>query len=348
MMFPNIHDRNQSKWTFDLKKKFITNLDLALSRDQVHASQLPRIPPEKKCWLKQPPDFSYRLYITPSLIRKPHGQPKELKKQKSKTSTVHDELVGIRSRLFDQVIEPEVQPKIITRFPHVGPYEAQLMFVKMGKFKTTKYQDPRPHDYRQYEQDMPNFVTSYAKDPLNLKLKLQCLSKVHGMHPLTEQKMSPRSKEKIITYKPKELKWDSKLFLPKEPWPAKSGSFTRHKHQQGAHSAFIERVEETLSKLWLKEASQKQAASKREKAAESTCQKRLNVAVSSESYFETEQQINGEKGQQKGRFSQSSYIGQCKWGMPKSASLPAYIKPEPLGFLLPTGIAQSVEELRCK
>ncbi|KAH0627426.1 hypothetical protein JD844_003099 [Phrynosoma platyrhinos] len=269
-MLPNIHDRNQSKWTFDLKGKFMTNLELALARNQVHASQQPRIPPEKECWIKQPPDFSYRLYITPSLIRKPHGKPKELKKKKSNISTVHDKLVGIRSRLFDQVTEQEVQPKIITRFPHVGPYEAQLMFVKMGKFKSTKYQDPKPHDYRQ-----------------------------------------------------------------------------RHRRQRGAHSAFIERVEETLSKLWLREACEKQAASKRRKAAESTWQKRLNVAVSTERYSEMEQQVN-QKGQQKGRLSQSSSRGRCERGMPKSASLPVYMKPEPLGFFLPTGIAQSVEELTCK
>lgn len=48
---------------------------------------------------------------------------------------------------------------------------------------------------------------------------------VHGLHPLMEEKKRV-SKEKFITYKPRELKWDPKLLLPKEPWPAKSGSFT--------------------------------------------------------------------------------------------------------------------------
>ncbi|XP_078233282.1 putative uncharacterized protein C7orf78 homolog [Pogona vitticeps] len=347
-MFPCIHDRNRSKCTFDLKEKFTTNLELALARNTVHALQQPRFPPEKESWTKQPPDFSYKLYITPSFFKKPTGKSKELKK-KMKTSTVHEELNRIRSRLFVQVLEPEKQPKIITRFPHVGPYEAQLMFVKMGKFKSSKYQDPKPYDYRQYEKDTPNFVTSIAKDPLNLKFRSQCLSKVHGLHPLTEGKKRSRSKETFITYKAKELKWDSKLLLPKEPWPTKSGSFTRHRSQRGAHSAFIERVEETLSKLWLEEANEKKAGRSRKKAADDLQRERSSAAVSTEKYPDMELWAKREEGLQKGWLSQSLSAGPPIRGMPPAqVSLSLHIKPEPLGFLLPTGISQSVEELRCK
>ncbi|XP_061442487.1 uncharacterized protein LOC133365106 [Rhineura floridana] len=341
-MFPSIYARNQSKCTFDLKGKFATDLEVALARNQVHASQLPTVPSERDYWLKQPPDFSYKLYITPGLFSKPLGKSKELKKKMS-PSTLYEELHRIRSRLFAPVVEQKEESKIVTRFPHVDPYEAQLMFVKKGKYKSSKYQDPKPFDYRQYESGIPNFVTSYARDPLNLKFKAQCLSKVHGLHPLTEEKRGPRSKEKFITCKPQELKWDSKLLLPKEPWPAKPVSFTRHKSQQSAHSAFIERVEETLSKLWLKEATKKEAQSRR-KAAYRSKQKMQSAAVSIERDFEMEQQASRpqEKSRQKGQLSPSLSIAVQGQG------LPVHIKPEPLGFLLPNGIAQSVEELRCK
>ncbi|KAJ7322362.1 hypothetical protein JRQ81_018649 [Phrynocephalus forsythii] len=314
-MLPCIHDGNQTKCTFDLKGKFTTNLELALARNIVHALQPPRLLPEKESWTKQPPDFSYRLYITPSFFKKPIGKPKELKK-KTKSSSVHEELSRIRSRLFVQVMEPEKQPTIITRFPHVGPYEAQLMFVKMGKFKSSKYQDPKPYDYRQYEKDIPNFVTSIAKDPLNLKFRSQCLSKVHGLQPLKDAKMGSRSMEKFITYKAKELKWDSKLFLPKDPWPTKSGSFTRHRIQRGAHSAFIERVDEVLSKLWLEEAREKKARRSRKKAADSIHQERLSATVSTEKYLDMELWANRAKGLQKGWLSQSPSVGPHVQGMP--------------------------------
>ncbi|XP_058038727.1 uncharacterized protein LOC131198254, partial [Ahaetulla prasina] len=109
---------------------------------------------------------------------------------------------------------------------YTGSCEAKLMSVKMGKFTSNIYQDPKPYDYRQYEQGIPDFVTSYDRDPLNLKFKSQCLSKIYGLHLLKDEKKKSSSKERFITHKPQELKWDSKLFLPKEPWPTKTGSFT--------------------------------------------------------------------------------------------------------------------------
>ncbi|XP_053122045.1 uncharacterized protein LOC128331957 [Hemicordylus capensis] len=343
-MFPSIHAGNQCRCTFDSKGQFTTNLDLALARNQVHASQQPRSPPERECWIRQPPDFSYRLYISPSRLRKPLGKSKELKKKKKTTTgTLCEELHRIRSRLFLQVMEQEAPREIITRFPRVGPYEAQLLFVKNGKFKSGKYQDPKPYDYRQYESDIPNFVTSYVRDPLNIKFKLQCLSKVHGLHPLTEEKREPTGK--FITYKPRELKWDSRLILPKEPWPAKPGSFTRHRGPRGAHSAFIERVEDTLSKLWQEEANQRQARSRRKPGG--TRQK--SPGVPGERGYEMEEARRQQgKSLQKAPLPQSASSGALGWGVTEQTKLGLHLKPEPLGFLLPSGIAQSVAELRYK
>ncbi|KAM6451050.1 uncharacterized protein C7orf78 homolog isoform 2-T2 [Liasis olivaceus] len=171
--FPSTSIKSPPKCSFDSKGKFATNLELAFERNKLRTSQQHTVPPERECWIKQPPDFSYKLYLTPS---KPIGKPQELKKKKKK-KTIYEELHRIRSGLIVPVIEENKQTKIITRFPHVGPHEAKLMFVKMGKFKSNKYQDPKPYDYRQYEQGIPDFVTSYTRDPLSLKFKSQCLSK---------------------------------------------------------------------------------------------------------------------------------------------------------------------------
>ncbi|ETE72084.1 hypothetical protein L345_02089, partial [Ophiophagus hannah] len=260
-MFLSALIKKPSICSFDSKEKFATNLELALERNQIRISQQCKAPPERQRWMCQPPDFSYKVY---SSSRKPVGNYQELKK-KEKKKTFFEELHKIRSGLIIPVTEEAKQTKIATRFPYTGSNEAKLMSVKMGKFTSNIYEDPKPYDYRQYEQGIPDFVTSYARDPLNLKFKSQCLSKIYGLPPLKDEKKKFSSKENFITHKPQELKWDSKLFLPKEPWPTKACSFT---------------------------------------------------------------------------------VGQCERSMPKDISPSLYVKPEPLGFLLPTGIAQTVQELK--
>ncbi|XP_067417785.1 putative uncharacterized protein C7orf78 homolog isoform X6 [Emydura macquarii macquarii] len=125
------------------------------------------------------------------------------------------------------------------------------MFVENGKYKTGMYQDPKPHDFRQYETNIPDFVTSYPRDPFNLKFKSQHLNAVHGLQPLKDKQKD--TKRRFITYKPHECKWESGLILPKNPWPPKSASFTRHRRRRGAHTAFLDRVDEKLRTIWQEE-----------------------------------------------------------------------------------------------
>ncbi|XP_026561994.1 uncharacterized protein LOC113440054 [Pseudonaja textilis] len=221
-MFPSALIKKPSICSFDSKEKFATNLELALERNQIRISQQCKAPPERQRWMCQPPDFSYKVYLS---SHKPVGNYQELKK-KEKKKTFFEELHKIKSGLIIPVTEEVKQTKIATRFPYTGSNEAKLMSVKMGKFTSNKYEDPKPYDYRQYEQGIPDFVTSYTRDPLNLKFKSQCLSKIYGLPPLKDEKKKFSSKENFITHKPQELKWDSKLFLPKEPWPTKACSFT--------------------------------------------------------------------------------------------------------------------------
>ncbi|XP_013923664.1 PREDICTED: uncharacterized protein LOC106550305 [Thamnophis sirtalis] len=342
-MFPSALIKKSSLCSFDSKEKFSTNLKLALERNQIRISQC-KAPPERQGWMCQPPDFSYKVYLS---SRKPVGKFQELKK-KEKKKTFFEDLHRIRSGLIvpednlGKTKEEDKQTKIVTRFPYTGSFESKLMFMKMGKCTSNIYQDPKPYDFRQYEQRRPDFVTSYARDPLNLKFKSQCLSKIYGLPALKDEKKKSSSKEKFITHKPKELKWDSKLFLPKEPWPMKACSFTRHRYNRGAPCAIIDRVEETLSKLLLKEAIKNQKEIRRKTAAN------IKKKLPSISVPIQKQQLTGrkkEKNLPKTLHSPSLSLGRCEWSMAKGLSI---VKPEPLGFLLPTGIAQTVQELKYK
>ncbi|XP_048367778.1 uncharacterized protein LOC125441300 [Sphaerodactylus townsendi] len=347
-MLPSIHSGIYSKCTFNSKGHFTTNLELALARNQVHASQQTRLPTsQREFWTKEPLDFSYKLYITPGIVRKPVGKSKKdpKKREKTTTNTLCEDLQRITSRWILPVIEQQKPPKIITKFPHIGPYEAQLMFVKKGKFKSGKYQDPKPYDFRQFETSIPDFVTSYARDPLNLKFKTQHLSTVYGLQPLKEEKRG--SKGRFITHKPRELKWDSKLILPKEPWPARPCSFTRHKDQRRAHSAFIERVEEVLSKLWQQKAKQKQKESRKLEANAGQKRPSTVVSIEGDSATKLEEKIHKESLQNE-ILPMLPSTGACSWMRPAQTRLVTHIKSQPLGYLLPAGIVQSVEELRCK
>ncbi|XP_069655849.1 putative uncharacterized protein C7orf78 homolog [Haliaeetus albicilla] len=133
----------------------------------------------------------------------------------------------------------------------------------------------------QYEDNLPNLVTSYSRDPLNLKLKSQHLNigkalttctfivlkklGITGLSGLSgrlktmfftkfqyQRQLLPRSKKsdrRFLTYRPCESKWDPQMLLPKNPWPPKSASFTRHRRQHGAHTVFLDHVDENLCQL---------------------------------------------------------------------------------------------------
>ncbi|KAM9216301.1 uncharacterized protein C7orf78 homolog [Dugong dugon] len=97
-----------------------------------------------------------------------------------------------------------------------------------------------------YRANLPNFVTTYERDPFGLELKSRPLSRVHGCQ-LLKDNQQENSTERFITYKTRECTWDSKLILPKDPWPTKSASYMRHRRQRDAYSAFMDRVEEKFT-----------------------------------------------------------------------------------------------------
>ncbi|XP_054351742.1 uncharacterized protein C6H7orf78 isoform X2 [Pongo pygmaeus] len=102
--------------------------------------------------------------------------------------------------------------------------------------------------FLQYQPGLPNFETTYEKDPFGLKFKSQPLSTVHG-YQLPKDDKQKNTTERFITHKHRECTWDSKLILTKAPWPVRSASYTRHRRQRDAYSAFMDRVEEKFTKI---------------------------------------------------------------------------------------------------
>ncbi|XP_055974673.1 uncharacterized protein LOC130027791 [Sorex fumeus] len=196
-------------------------------------------------WDLKPPDFSYKLYTSLKFPEKPlRTIKKEQQRKKNSFPETKLHLPSIRDQDHPQ---KSSSPKFITIFPPLDSYKAHLMFVKNGKYPNGVYLDPKPHDFRQYQCDLPNFVTTHEKDPFGLKFKSQHLSTVHGCQLLKDNKKQNSRRERFSTYKPCENTWDSKLFLPKAQWPIKCASYTRHRRQRDAHSAFMDRVEEKFT-----------------------------------------------------------------------------------------------------
>ncbi|XP_047185586.1 uncharacterized protein si:dkey-30e9.6 [Scophthalmus maximus] len=110
-------------------------------------------------------------------------------------------------------------PKFITSHRPPGVLESELMFVKMEKFPSEPYKNPKLHNFR-----------PTSRSEINCRLR--------------------DTRTRMDTYKPAEPKWDARLILPQPPWPSKSASYTRHRRRRGTYSAFLDRVEEKLSRSW--------------------------------------------------------------------------------------------------
>ncbi|XP_058154026.1 putative uncharacterized protein C7orf78 homolog [Dasypus novemcinctus] len=193
-------------------------------------------------WEIKPPDFSYKLYTS---LRFQENLSRNIKEEQRKKKNNFTETIlhlpSVRNRP-----KRVTSPKFVTTFPRLDSHKAKIMFVESEKHPSGIYLNPKPHDFRQYQADLPKFVTTYERDPFDLKFKSQHLSTVHGCQLLKEDQQK-KSTERFITYKPRECTWDSKLILPKDPWPITFASYTRHRKERNVYSAFMDRVEEKFT-----------------------------------------------------------------------------------------------------
>ncbi|KAE8596363.1 hypothetical protein XENTR_v10016070 [Xenopus tropicalis] len=234
-------------YLFARKLQFTANENLADERSDIITK--PKCIQDMDIWKKPPPDFSVKLYKS-SNFNKNTLESRDTKGGRrintflpdSRQTQVPQRKTGDHLPLLVPKEEP-VNP-FLTKFKAFGPFEASILFVKSGVYPKDRYKDPKPHDFRQYDAGIPDFHTGYPRDPLNLKLKTQHLSIVNGLRPLQEKRPPAKG---FITHQPAALSWDSNLILPKNPFPPKSASYTRHRRRRGVYSAFMDRVEEKFS-----------------------------------------------------------------------------------------------------
>ncbi|XP_075445244.1 putative uncharacterized protein C7orf78 homolog isoform X2 [Ascaphus truei] len=224
------HTGKEQSYLFARQVRFTADQNLATERSKHFMKS--KIIPDHDIWKKQPPDFSVSLYKSLRLPRKPVELEDEKKDRKNKNRIQfpkrEKELLMIHDNHLPDLVKQEEPLKLLTRFKHVGPFEAQIMYVKSGLYPKDKYKDPKPHDFRQYETGIPDFVTSYFRDPFNITFNSQSLNFVHRLEPLEEKwkNTNNNNNKSLMTFKPPGLKWDRTLILHKSPWPPKSGSFT--------------------------------------------------------------------------------------------------------------------------
>ncbi|XP_066441030.1 putative uncharacterized protein C7orf78 homolog isoform X2 [Eleutherodactylus coqui] len=222
--------------------KFNANENLAIERSNNFI--IPKPIPEHHIW-KKPPDFSVRLYKSLNLLR--WSEENDMKKRKDVNTIIKNNMMEvIRDAPPPQVKKSKEPKRFLTRFKSMEPFEANILYVRNGVYPKDKYKDPKPHDFRQYETDIPDFVTNYSRDPFSLKFKAQGLSSSCELPPI-EVKKSRVKTRRFILHKPAEPQWDSGLILPRSPWPHKSASYTRYRRRRGAYSAFMDRVEEKFT-----------------------------------------------------------------------------------------------------
>ncbi|XP_043922690.1 uncharacterized protein LOC122798087 [Protopterus annectens] len=236
---------------FERKRKFSAKQELARYRSENFLQ--PITLPDFDIWQRKPPDFTPKLYRSLNLPRK---TSKITNSDIRKTSS-YDAINKLQIFTNTNISAALDLPQFVTRFKNFGPYEANIQFVKTGQYPKDKYSNPKPHDFRQLETNIPDFDTSCERDPFNLKLKLEQISDVNeSCHTMNIRPKNIRL-ERLTTHKPADPKWDKSLIFPKEPWPPKSASYTRHKRRQNVHSAFMDRVNEKLTKVWQEESFMK-------------------------------------------------------------------------------------------
>ncbi|XP_029308130.1 putative uncharacterized protein C7orf78 homolog [Cottoperca gobio] len=203
-------------------------------------------------WSIKPPDFSLKLYSSLSVPQKDERKT-HLNLALTKSSETKRRTGTFLPRVLHESCRREESPKFITSYRPPDSLESELMFVKTGKYLSGSYKNPTPHNFRPLNEELPDIVTTYERDAGNLKLKLKHLDIIRTISPRhgSESDLSSRdTKTRMDMFKPAEPRWDAGLILPQLLWPPKSASFTRHRRRRGAYSAFLDRVEEKLSRSW--------------------------------------------------------------------------------------------------
>ncbi|KAF5900615.1 uncharacterized protein DAT39_009705, partial [Clarias magur] len=219
---PHTMDSERS-FNFNRKLLFTANQNLIISRSRTHALLLPMAAVRHvDLWEIKPPDFSPKLYRTLGLprIKKKTLDPAILKEGLKELSHSLDKMPPV---MWSKQKQKRNTPMFVTSYKPLGLLESQLQFVKFGQFPNGPYKNPKPHNFRPCDENLPDMVTSIEKDPGNMNLKTQFFQENIPPEPNPPKE---KSSKKMITFQPAEPKWDARLILPNSTWPPMSATYT--------------------------------------------------------------------------------------------------------------------------
>ncbi|XP_067945499.1 putative uncharacterized protein C7orf78 [Watersipora subatra] len=246
--------------TFDFGKRNSYNATKSLARIRSSKYKRVKAPVRYDLWNRPAPDLRMQLYhphpvprnsqeaIQPWKFRASFDSEKPVQLSKSKVlpQSIQDALFGGEEKETKMTISPRV----------LRPHEAKILFVKKGILPKEVYSNPKPHDHRALPSlkslGLPEFTSSYEKDPYNIMFKSKNLDQVHGL-PVNVRDVAPGPQmgDNVLRQPPK---FEKSLHLPHPSFPTRMMNTTRHRPlYRSPHSAYLERVETKLSKEWRKE-----------------------------------------------------------------------------------------------
>eukprot|EP00057_Strongylocentrotus_purpuratus_P006062 XP_011660536.1 PREDICTED: uncharacterized protein LOC763406 [Strongylocentrotus purpuratus] len=169
---------NQGTVSLIDKSKFQSGQDLLVTRSDSYLIR-PRERPED-IWKRPPPDFTLQRYMPkpPKRNTRESMQPWRwgtLPGEKKIAQTIAEKPTVTLPKIL-QPPRPKSR-KILTRFKIPDSDEARKVAVKQLVHHKEKFENPQPHDFRQYPPlgplGLPEFVTSEERDPYNIKFKTE-------------------------------------------------------------------------------------------------------------------------------------------------------------------------------
>nr|XP_054767825.1 uncharacterized protein LOC129275075 [Lytechinus pictus] len=263
---------NHGTVTLSDKSKYQAGQDLLVTRSDSYLIR----PSEKldDIWKRPPPDFTLQRYMPkpPKRNTRESMQPWRWgtfpgEKKVAQTTTEKPTVT------LPKILQPP-RPrsrKILTRFNIPDSDQARKEAVKTLVHPKETFENPQPHDFRQYPPlgplGLPEFLTASDKDPYNIKFKTDNMDIVYGLPPpLSDRFNGIQIGQDVLKQPPK---FEQHLHHPKGKWPSPSGEFSRYRaRNRSPTTVLMDNVEDTLTQKWALEKQERLRRKKEREEAE--------------------------------------------------------------------------------
>lgn len=253
--------------SFSAQISFDAGNALRLTRDSHFHLEPP--PPDRNIWRRKPPDFRLQAFAPrpPKRNSRAANQPwrfsadsdaRVTQWRQDKAERVPVPPKGALQTDYEAAMagaeETAQLPPFRARFRAERPYTAKLKAARADQGHRERYSAPQETDFRQYPPPqslgLPEFCTHKEPDPYNLRHLLQNRPLVTG--PLHEVVNLREASGTMAGPVRQPEKWEQRLHLPQLSWPVRPLEFTRYRIPwRDPHDAFMESVEERLTRKWI-------------------------------------------------------------------------------------------------